>query len=101
MVTGASTNSANGLKVVLTSPWALISGPNLIPITNIGEAAGTTATTATGNQANPGGSYILTITKTTGSGNATDSSIFIGYTVPTAQPPGTYVASITFTASDN
>ena len=101
MVTGASTNSANGLKVVLSSSWALTSGSNSIAITNIGEAAGTTATTATGNQANPGGSYILTNAKTTASGNAADSSIFIAYTVPSGQAVGTYTGSITFTASDN
>jgi hypothetical protein len=35
VVTGASTNSANGLKVVLSSTWALRSGGNSIPITNI------------------------------------------------------------------
>jgi hypothetical protein len=37
VVTGASTNSANGLKVVLSSTWALTSasGGNPIPITNI------------------------------------------------------------------
>jgi hypothetical protein len=101
VITGASTNSANGLKVVLSSTWALRSGSNSIAITNIGEAAGTTATSVEGNQANPTGNYTLSSTRTSASGNATDSSIFIGYTVPTGQAPGTYVGSITFTASDN
>jgi hypothetical protein len=101
VVTGASTNSANGLKVVLSSTWALTSGVNSIPITNIGDAAGTTATSVSGNQPSPTGTYTLMSTKTMVSGNATDSSIFIAYTVPTGQAPGTYVGSITFTASDN
>ena len=101
VVNGASTNSANGLKVVLSSTWALTSGGNSIPITNIGEAAGTTATSGTVNQASPTGNYTLLSTKTTTSGNATDSSIFIAYTVPNGQAAGTYTGSITFTASDN
>ena len=101
VVTGASTNSANGLKVVLSSSWALTSGSNSIAITNIGEAAGTAATSSTGNQPSPVGNYTLIGTRTSASGNATDSSIFIAYTVPTGQAPGTYTGSITFTASDN
>ena len=99
VVTGASTNSANGLRVVLSSSWALTSGSNSIAITNIGEAAGTTATSGTGNQAT--GNYTLTGTRTSASGNAPDSSIFIAYTVPSGQAVGTYTGSITFTASDN
>ena len=101
VVTGASTNSANGLKVVLSSTWALTSGSNSIAITNIGEAPSTTATSVTGNQPSPTGNYTLMSTRTSASGNATDSSIFIAYTVPTGQAPGTYTGSITFTASDN
>jgi hypothetical protein len=103
VVTGASTNSANGLKVVLSSTWALTSasGGNPIPITNIGDATGSTATSVSGNQPSPTGTYTLTSTRTTVSGNANDSSIFIAYTVPNGQAPGTYTGSITFTASDN
>jgi len=103
VVTGASTNSANGLKVVLSSTWALTSGGNSIPITNIGDAAGSTATSVSGgnHQPSPTGTYTLMSTRTTASGNANDSSIFIAYTVPTGQAPGTYTGSITFTASDN
>ena len=100
-VTGASTNSANGLKVVLSSTWALTSGSNSIPITYIGDALGTTATSATGGQPSPTSDYTLMNTKTTASGAAPDSSIFIGYTVPSSQAAGTYAGSITFTASDN
>ena len=103
VVTGASTNSANGLRVVLSSTWALTSGGNSIPITAIGEAAGTTATSVAGSQyqTSPTGNYTLTSTRTSASGNAADSSIFIGYTVPSGQAAGTYTGSITFTASDN
>ena len=100
VVTGASTNSANGLKVVLSSSWALTSGSNSIAITNIGEAPGTAATSGTLSPP-PVGNYTLMSTRTSASGNATDSSIFIAYTVPTGQAPGTYTGSITFTASDN
>ena len=100
-ITGASTNSANGLKVVLSSTWALTSGSNSIAITNIGEAAGTTATSVAGNQPSPTGNYTLLSTRTSASGNATDSSIFIAYTVPNGQAAGIYTGSITFTASDN
>jgi hypothetical protein len=102
VVTGASTNSANGLKVVLSSSWALTSGSNSIAITNIGDSVNTTATTRThGTQGSPTGDYTLVNTKTSVSGNANDSSIFIAYTVPSGQAAGTYAGSITFTASDN
>ena len=100
-ITGASTNSANGLKVVLSSTWALTSGSNSIAITNIGDAPSTTATSNTGNQPSPTGDFILMSTRTSASGNATDSSIFIAYTVPNGQAAGIYTGSITFTASDN
>ncbi|NMF61234.1 hypothetical protein [Pseudanabaena yagii] len=99
-ITGASTNSANGLKVVLSSSWALTSGANSIAITNIGDAPSTTATSVTGNQPFPVGNYTVMSTNTASSGSASDSSIFIAYTVPNGQAAGTYTGSITFTASD-
>ena len=100
-ITGASTNSANGLKVVASSNWKLTSGTNSIAFTNIGDAPGTTATSSTGNQPNPTGNFTLVSTRTTASGTAPDSSLFIGYTVSSTQAAGNYVGSITFTASDN
>ena len=45
--------------------------------------------------------FDLAITNTNAAGAAPDSSIFIGYTVPSSQAAGTYAGSITFTASDN
>jgi hypothetical protein len=100
-ITGASTNSANGLKVVASSTWTLTSGSNSIPITSVGDAPGAAATTATVNSTSPSGNVTLQTTKTIASGDASDSSLFIGYTVPTGQAAGTYKGSITFTASDN
>lgn len=99
-ITGASTNSANGLKVVLSSSWALTSGANSIAITNIGDAPSTTATSVTANQPFPVGNYTVLSTNTASSGSASDSSIFIAYTVPNGQAPGIYSGSITFTATD-
>ena len=100
-ITGASTNSANGLKVVASSTWTLTSGSNSIPITSIGDAPGAAATTATVNSTSPSGAITLQTTKTTASGTAPDSSLFIGYTVQSNQATGSYTGSITFTASDN
>ena len=100
-ITGASTNSASGLKVVLSSTWALTSGSNSIAITNIGDAPTAAATSVAGNQPSPTGNYTLVSTRTIASGDATNSSIFIAYTVPNGQAAGTYKGSITFTASDN
>jgi len=98
-ITGVSTNSANGLQVVLTSNWALTSGSNSIAITILGEANGSGATYATSSNT-PSGNRTLQITKTNAAGIAPDSSIFIGYNVPLGQAPGNYTGSIIFTASD-
>ena len=99
-ITGASTNSANGLKVVLSSTWTLTSGPNSIAITNIGDAPSTTATLVSSSKTSPVGDYTVFSTSTPSPGSASDSSIFIAYTVPNGQPPGIYSGSITFTATD-
>jgi hypothetical protein len=104
VITGASTNSANGLKVVASSNWKLTSASSTsiyIPITTVGDAPGAAATTATFNSTSPSGAITLQTTKTIGSGAASDSSLFIGYTVPSGQAAGTYSGSITFTTSDN
>ena len=101
VITGASTNSANGLKVVASSNWKLTSGNNSIAFTSIGDASGAAATLSTANQSNPTGNFTLISTKSTASGSASDSSLFIGYTVPSGQAAGTYTGSIIFTASDN
>jgi hypothetical protein len=99
-ITGASTNSAGGLKVVASSNWTLTSGSNSIAIINIGEAQGTSSTYATsGNSAT--GNVTLGVTRTVVAGNAVDSSIFIDYSVSSIQAAGDYTGSITFTASDN
>ena len=97
---GGRTNSAAGLKVLVSSTWVLTSGSNTIPITNIGDApdSSSVATTKAVTSNTP---YTLNVTKTTGLGNAPDSNIFIDYSVPLGQVPGAYTGSITFTAYDN
>jgi hypothetical protein len=104
-LTGATTNSTNGLKVVLTSSsnWRLTSGSNFIPITVISEAQGSNATSPTKDNITGslgGGGHTLSVTNTSAAGSATDSSIFISYDVFPDQAAGTYTGSITFTASD-
>jgi len=102
-ITGATTNSATGLKVTATSSWKLVSGANVIAIGNFYQASGATATTHTMNHdsALPDGQAIeLGYTKSTSSGLAPDSSIFIYYNVPSTQAAGNYTGSITFTAAD-
>lgn len=98
-ITGASTNSANGLQVVASSNWTLRSGSNTIAIINIGEAQGTSSTYATSSNSATG-NVTLGVTRTVQAGNALDSSIFIDYNVSSSQAAGDYTGSITFTASD-
>jgi hypothetical protein len=104
-ITGASTNSANGLKVVASSNWKLTSASSAsiyIPITAVGDASGTSATSATVSTETPatGGNITLIATSTSVSGSVSNSSLFIRYNVPSGQAAGTYTGSITFTASD-
>jgi hypothetical protein len=102
-VASASSNSQNGLKVVLTSNWALTSGGNSIPITKISEAAGVyTSAPTQGVLTNTltASGYTLVNTQTTQAGSAPTSTIFIDYIVPNGQAIGTYTGSITFTVSD-
>jgi hypothetical protein len=98
-ITGASTNSPNGLFITLTSSnsYRLVSGNNSISFATR-SAAGATASVFTHDVGTSG--FVLQQTTSTSPGGAPDSSIFISYNVPTGQAPGTYVGSITFTASD-
>jgi hypothetical protein len=103
-ISGLLTNSSNGLKVTVTSAsnWRLVSGSNFIEFGGLGEALGTNATSPTSMRSpshydsNP-----LQLTRSSSAGNASDSSIFISYTIPPNQAPGTYTGSITFTVTDN
>jgi hypothetical protein len=103
-ISGLLTNSSNGLKVTVTSAsnWRLVSGSNFIEFGGLGEALGTNATSPTSMRSpshydsNP-----LQLTRISSAGNASDSSIFISYTIPPNQAPGTYTGSITFTVTDN
>ena len=103
-ISGLSTSSVNGLKVIVTSAsnWRLVSGSNFIAFGGLGEALGTNATSPTSMRSpshydsNP-----LQLTRSSSAGNASDSSIFISYTIPPNQAPGTYTGSITFTVTDN
>ncbi|MCX5965833.1 MAG: hypothetical protein NT070_22705 [Cyanobacteria bacterium] len=98
-ITNASTNSPNGFKIIVTSSGLLVSGANSIPLIVFVEKSPTTGIGSGGAFsayiANP-----LAVTKITSAGSAPDSSIEIGYDVPSNQAPGTYAGSITFTASD-
>ena len=103
-ISGLSTSSVNGLKVIVTSAsnWRLVSGSNFIAFDGLGEALGADATSPTSMRSpshydsNP-----LQLTRSSSAGNASDSSIFISYTIPPNQAPGTYTGSITFTVTDN
>jgi hypothetical protein len=103
-ISGLLTNSRNGLKITLTSAsnWRLVSGSNFIVLDRLGESQGSNATSPTSLElpsyydSNP-----LQLTTSSSAGNASDSSIFVSYTIPPGQAPGTYTGSITFTATDN
>ncbi|MCX5965835.1 MAG: hypothetical protein NT070_22715 [Cyanobacteria bacterium] len=103
-ISGLLTNSRNGLKVTLTSAsnWKLVSGSNFIALDRLGESQGANATSPTSMQlpsyydSNP-----LQLSTSSSAGNASDSSIFVSYTISPDQAPGTYTGSITFTATDN
>ena len=103
-ISGLLTNNRNGLKVTVTSAsnWRLVSGSNFIEFGGLGEALGTNATSPTSMRSpshydsNP-----LQLTRSSSAGNASDSSIFISYTISPDQAPGTYTGSITFTVTDN
>jgi hypothetical protein len=103
-ISGLSTSSVNGLKVIVTSAsnWRLVSGSNFIEFGGLGEALGANATSPTSMRSpsyydsNP-----LQLTRSSSAGNAPASSIFISFTIPPDQASGTYTGSITFTAYDN
>ena len=102
-ITDASTNSANGLLVRLSSSWKLTSGSNSIAITKIGEGASSASTPTLAISVNPTPTTVFDAFYTRTSvvaGTVPDSNIFISYTVPSGQAPGDYTGSINFTATD-
>ncbi|MEI6331058.1 MAG: hypothetical protein WCP16_17595 [Pseudanabaena sp. ELA645] len=109
-ITNAKTNSGSGLKINATSPtWGLraTSNPNESAGLAFGlaEAPSADATSPTYFSSQGTGYYAsnpLKNTKTSASGVADDSSIFIGiFNVPSNLAPGDYTANVTFTATDN
>ncbi|NMF61237.1 hypothetical protein [Pseudanabaena yagii] len=103
-ISGLLTNNRNGLKVTVTSAsnWRLVSGSNFIEFGGLGEALGANSTSPTSMQLpNYYDSNPLQLSRSSSTGNASDSSIFISYTIPPNQAPGTYTGSITFTVTDN
>jgi len=98
-ITAASTNSPGGLKVTATGNGRLVSGTNFIGLSELSENIGSSATSSQqGRSFAAGSSFSFDLFKTVSStaGSAPDSSIFIGYSVPANQAPGTYTGSITF-----
>ncbi|NMF61235.1 hypothetical protein [Pseudanabaena yagii] len=100
-VYGGKTNNLAGLKVLVSSTWQLTSGSNTIPITTVGDAPDSSSVATVKTATNSSVPYTLNVTKTTTSGNAPSSMVFIDYSVPLSQVPGAYTGSITFTAYDN
>lgn len=104
-ISGLSTSSVNGLKVIVTSAsnWGLVSGANFIAFDGLGEALGADATSSTASMRSPSyyASNPLQLTRSSSAGVAPASSIFISFTIPPNQAAGTYTGSITFTAYDN
>jgi len=102
-ITDASTNSASGLKVTVSSSWKLVSGSNSIYIIDFADAQHATASTP-GSRINrkpsEGESIVVNFTNTNQAGSAYGSSYWISYIVPNGQAAGTYTGSLTFTASD-
>ena len=100
-ITGATTNSPNGLKVTVSSSWKLVSGSNSISITDFSESPSATAIVPTMRR-NPVSNvpFDLTSVTTNAAGSAQDSSLFISYSVPANAAAGTYTGSITFTTFD-
>ncbi len=93
-ITGAATNSENGLKVnVSTSPLISSTSGGTI-VFAVGDAVGANADAADMTGVADGE---LTYTTSNARGPAPDSSIFIFYNVGAAVPPGTYTGSVTFT----
>jgi hypothetical protein len=108
-ITGAATNSPNGLKVTVLSSWSLqsTSTSHYITIMGFGESTSTSSSIATANrrriqdnnlQSNV--PFDLAITNTNVAGAAPDSSLYISYNAYALAPAGTYTGSITFTATD-
>ena len=94
----ASSNAEDGLRVTASGDWLLFcyTSDYYIPITKLGEAATTSATSpAIVKDVATASSFTLDTTK---SGSrltaAPDSSIFISYSVPNTAPPCTYASSI-------
>jgi hypothetical protein len=104
-ISGLSTSSVNGLKVIVTSAsnWRLVSGSNFIAFDGLGEALGADATSSTASMRSPSyyDSNPLQLTRSSSAGVAPASSIFISFTIPPNQAAGTYTGSITFTVTDN
>jgi len=108
-ITGAATNSPNGLKVSVLSSWRLqsTSTADYITITGFGESTSTSSSIATAHRRRlqdntllSNASFDLAITNTNAAGAAPDSSLYISYNVYALAPAGTYTGSITFTATD-
>jgi hypothetical protein len=95
-ITGAATNSENGLKVnVSTSPLISSTSGGTIVFT-VGDAVGANALADRVRIADGELNY----TTSNARGPAPDSSIFIFYNVGGEVPPGTYTGSVTFTVTD-
>ena len=101
-ITSASTNSAGGLKVNVTSSWLLESaGKTPIPITQFAEGPISSSIPWSGGPVSIYATKPLDYTYSVAAGPADDQSVYIGYSVPANQAPGLYTGSITFTATDN
>ena len=93
-ITGATTNSENGLKVNISKSSLTSSTGATIPF-SVRDAPGANAVTNAYLNGADGG--VLNYTTSNARGSAPDSSIFIWYNVASDVPPGTYTGSVTFT----
>ena len=93
-ITGATTNSENGLKVNISKSSLTSSTGATIPF-SVRDAPGANADTNSYLNGADGG--VLNYTTSNARGSAPDSSIFIWYNVASDVPPGTYTGSVTFT----
>ncbi len=100
-ISGASSNSPNGLRVAVTSSWALTSttGGN-IPISKFGETSNLDLGGSRVEKTPTPTPFDLTYTTSNAAGNAPHSGFYITYTVPIDSPPGNYAGAIQFTAMD-
>ena len=110
-ITGAATNSPNGLKVTVLSSWRLQSTSTSDYITIMafaesscivyqGSASISNKRRIQDNNLQSNVPFDLAITNTNVAGAAQDSSLYISYNIYALAPAGTYTGSITFTATD-